>query len=46
MANSSVTITVEEYERLKKKAAVADDLLVQLEASLKDLEAGRVNRVR
>ena len=46
MANASVTITVEEYERLRKKAAVADDLLVQLEASLKDLEAGRVRRVR
>lgn len=46
MANASVTIAVEEYESLKKKAAVADDLLLQLEASLKDLEAGRVRRVR
>ncbi|MBI3037167.1 hypothetical protein HYY73_05475 [Candidatus Woesearchaeota archaeon] len=46
MANASVTIAVEEYERLKKKAAVADDLVVQLEASLKDLEAGRIKRVR
>lgn len=31
---------------LKKKVAVADNLLLQLEASLKDLEAGRIKRVR
>ena len=46
MANGSVSITVEEYEKLKKKAELADDLLLQLEASLKDLEAGRIKRVR
>ena len=28
-----------------KKEAIADDLLVQLDASLKDLEAGRIKRV-
>jgi hypothetical protein len=42
----SISISVEEYERLKKKAAVADDALVQLEFSLKDMEAGRVKRVK
>ena len=46
MTSASVSITVEEYEHLKRKAAMADDLLLQLEASLKDLEAGRVRRVR
>ena len=46
MANASVSISVEEYKHLKKKAAIADDILLQLEASLRDLEAGRVRRVR
>jgi hypothetical protein len=46
MATDTVCIPIDEYERLKKKASVADDLLLQLEASLKDIEAGRVKRVR
>ena len=46
MVSTSFSISVEEYEHLKKKAAIADDILLQLEASLKDLEAGRVRRVR
>ncbi len=46
MVNGSVSITAEKYEKLKRKAEIADDLLLQLEASLKDLEAGRVKRVR
>lgn len=42
---ATVTIPKEEYVLLKKKAKVADDLLVQLEASLRDAEAGRIKRV-
>ncbi len=46
MATDTVCIPVDEYERLKKKAEFADDVLLQLEASLRDLEAGRIKRVR
>ncbi len=45
MATETITIPKEEYTLLKKKAKVADDLLVQLEASLRDAEAGRIKRV-
>ncbi len=31
---------------LRKKSVIAKNLLLQLEASLKDLEAGRIKRVR
>lgn len=44
--SAEICIPVEEYNRLKKKEAIADDILLQLDASLKDLEAGRVKRVR
>ena len=46
MATETVCIPIEEYKLLKKKQSVADDLLVQLEASLKDIEAGRIKQVR
>ena len=46
MASETMSIPVEEYKILKKKEKVADDLLLQLDASLRDLEAGRVKRVR
>ncbi len=39
----TVTIPKEEYKSLKKKASFADDVLIQLEASLKDVEAGRIS---
>lgn len=42
MESASVSISVEEYDKLKRKAAIADDVLLQLEASLKDLETGKV----
>ncbi|MBN1502296.1 hypothetical protein JW930_02025 [Candidatus Woesearchaeota archaeon] len=45
MATESVTIPVEEYNMLKKKAEIADDILIQLDSSLKDLKAGRIKRV-
>jgi len=38
----TVTIPKEEYDSLKKKASLADDILLQLESSLKDIEAGKV----
>ena len=38
----TVTIPKEEYKSLKKKACFADDVLVQLESSLKDIDAGRI----
>ncbi|MBI4152507.1 hypothetical protein HY495_02245 [Candidatus Woesearchaeota archaeon] len=46
MTTETVCIPSEEYKLLKKKEAIADDLLIQLEASLQDIEAGRIKRVR
>lgn len=43
---TDVCIPAEEYEILKKKASLADDVLFQLEASAKDIKAGRIKRVR
>ncbi len=41
----TVTIPKEEYDRLNKKAEIADDIIYQLEMSLKDAEAGRIRKV-
>ena len=38
----TVTIPKEEYDSLKKKAVFADDILLQLESSLKDAETRRM----
>ena len=38
----TVTIPKKEYESLKKKAELADDVLLQLESSLKDVEKGKI----
>jgi hypothetical protein len=46
MATETVCIPKDEYLQLKKKAEIADDMVLQLESSLKDLEAGRIKRVR
>lgn len=46
MATETVCIPVAEYERLKKKAEIADDVLLQFESSLHYLEAGRIKRAR
>ena len=46
MATETICIPTEEYKLLKKKQSVADNLLLQLEASLKDIEAGRIKQVR
>jgi len=45
MKQETVTIPKEEYAKLKKKAEIADDIILQLESSLKDAEAGRIRRV-
>ena len=44
MKQEIITITKEEYTNLKKKADIADDIILQLESSLKDAEAGRIRR--
>ena len=38
----TVTIPKDEYNALKQKASFADDVLLQLGASLNDSEAGKV----
>ncbi len=44
MVTQTITITKEEYNALKKKAEIADDAIVQLSLSLKDLRLGRVSK--
>ena len=39
-----ITISQKEYKQLKKKEAIADDLILQLEASLRDLESGKIKQ--
>ncbi len=43
---TTISISAEEYSLLKKKEEIADDLLLQLEASLRNLETGKIRRVR
>jgi hypothetical protein len=38
----TVTISKEEYNMLKKKAAVDEDLLISLVKGLEDIKAGRI----
>ena len=45
MKQEMVQIPKEEYKKLKKKAEIADDIVLQLESSLRDAEAGRIKRV-
>jgi len=45
MASETVTIPKEEYEFLKKKAAVDEELLNQFVRSLEDIKHGRIRRV-
>ena len=40
----TVTILKEEYASLKKKAELADDVLLQLESSLKDIKNGKIKK--
>ena len=45
MKQEMITILKEDYEKLKKKAEIADDILIQLKSSLEDMRHGRVKRV-
>ena len=42
MKQEIITLSKEEYEKLKKKAEIADDAVVQLGLSLEALRAGKV----
>ncbi len=44
MAMQTVTIPKGEYMALKKKAALADDVLLQLAGSLKDIASGKIRK--
>ena len=44
MKQETVTITRDEYTKLKKKAEIADDALIQLNLSLEDLRQGRITK--
>lgn len=44
MEQEQVSISKEELEKLKKKAEIADDALIQLKLSLEDMENGRVSK--
>jgi len=44
MEQETITISKEEYEKLKKKAEIADDAVVQLKLSLEALKQGRVKK--
>ena len=44
MSQELVTIPKEEYEKLKMKAELADDAIVQLKLGLEDLRHGRVSK--
>ena len=40
----TITVLKEEYEKLKQKAAIADDAIIQLKLSLEDLRQGKVRK--
>jgi PHD/YefM family antitoxin component YafN of YafNO toxin-antitoxin module len=42
----TVTISKEEYEKLKEQADIDVDLLKQLMESFNDIKAGRIRRVK
>lgn len=43
-AQNVVTISKEEYDSLKRKAAFAEDVLLQLDSSLRDIKEGRIRK--
>jgi hypothetical protein len=45
MSGETVTISKEEYQRLKRLEKVDRDLIEQLIKSLEDVKAGRIKRV-
>jgi len=46
MAQDTVTITKHEYQVLKRKAELDEELLNDLVQGLKDIKAGNVRRVK
>ncbi len=42
----TVTISKQEYQELKRKAEIDEELLQELVQGLKDIKAGRVQRVK
>src|SRR3989338_11179841 len=46
MAQETVTIPKEEYQKLKRQAQIDMDILQQLISSFKDIKEGRVRRVK
>lgn len=46
MKNDNVTISRQEYEKLKMQASVDVELLKQLVESFKDIKEGKVRRVK
>ncbi len=46
MQTEMISIPSKEYQLLKKKESLANDLLLQLESSLQDLKNGKVKKVR
>ena len=46
MDSETITITKEEYEKLKSQANVDVELLEQLMDSFKDIKEGKVRRVK
>ena len=44
MKQETITISKEEYNKLKKKAEISDDAVVQLKLGLEDLRHGRVSK--
>lgn len=40
----TVTLSKTEYTRLKAKAEIADDVLLQLDQSLKDAQTGKIRK--
>ncbi|MEK6872237.1 MAG: hypothetical protein AABX16_05010 [Nanoarchaeota archaeon] len=44
MDQETITLSREDFEKLKKKAAIADDAIVQLNLSLEDMRNGRLSK--
>ena len=42
----TVTISKEEYEQLRKKSEIDEELLYELVQGLKDIKAGNIKRVK
>ncbi len=46
MEKETITISREEYERLKRQANIDVDLLQQFLQSFKDIKEGRIRRIK